>query len=549
MKAETPDRPASRILELTAYAVAALLVAAVPVAYIAFRFETAGPTLVTEAAWALAAAASLCSIGLAVVYAFPLRMVRRIEDDLRQRAETDVLTGLLNRGSLRRRISEVLSRAERARTNVAVMFVDLDDFKVVNDTSGHAAGDELLKEAASRLREIVRASDTVARLGGDEFALIFEDTTAESAGLVAAKLLRRIRQPYTVMGRRYDLSCCMGIAMYPGDDGDADQLLAFSNIAMRECKRRGKSDYAFYSQSMQVQLEERLRRQRLVREAWEAREFTLHYQPICDMSLGRLASAEVLIRWNSEDLGEVPASQFVQTLEDMGLIGEVGDWVLREACRQAKAWADAGLPPFVVSVNVSPRQFRSGEPLVESVRKALADAGLHPSRLQLELTEGAMMENRGEGLLTMNQLKALGVSIAVDDFGTGYSSLGYLKHFPVDALKIDRVFVSELSERAADANIVVAIVQLARGLNLSVIAEGVETEQQLALLRDYGCQGVQGYVLSPALPPARFERQILRNPTWMQDRTEKVDVPEPAADESREDRTVPVRSRRVGAAA
>jgi EAL domain-containing protein (putative c-di-GMP-specific phosphodiesterase class I) len=195
-------------------------------------------------------------------------------------------------------------------------------------------------------------------------------------------------------------------------------------------------------------------------------------------------------------------------------------------------------------VNVSPRQFRSGQPLVESVRMALEEAGLHPSRLQLELTEGAMMENRGESLLTMNQLKALGISIAVDDFGTGYSSLSYLKHFPVDALKIDRVFVSELSERAADANIVVAIVQLARGLNLSVIAEGVETEEQLSLLRDYDCQGVQGFVLSPALPPSRFEGHILRSPTWLQDRTERVDLPEPpVSDESREDRTIPVRQR------
>jgi predicted signal transduction protein with EAL and GGDEF domain len=291
----------------------------------------------------------------------------------------------------------------------------------------------------------------VARLGGDEFAFVFEDASPDAAGLVAAKLLRRIRQSYSIAGRRHDLSCCIGIAMYPGDQGDADQLVAYANIAMRECKRRAKSDFAFYSQSMQAQLEERLRRQRTVREAWEEKEFSLHYQPICDMRLGRLAAAEVLLRWKGNEAGEVQTSEIIQTLEDMGLIGEVGEWVLREACKQARAWSDSGLPPFVLSVNVSPRQFRAGEALVSAVRDALAGAGLHAGRLQIEITEGALMENRSESLLTMNQLKALGISIAVDDFGTGYSSLAYLKHFPVDALKIDRVFMSELSEEAADA--------------------------------------------------------------------------------------------------
>jgi diguanylate cyclase (GGDEF)-like protein len=553
--AEKAERPASRILELTAYAVSALLVAAVPVIYIALRFETAGPTLVTEAAWALAGAASICSVGLGIVYAFPLRMVRRIEDDLHHRAETDVLTGLLNRGSLRRRIAEARARADRAETSVAVMFLDLDDFKMVNDTMGHAAGDELLREVATRLRAILRAGDLVARLGGDEFAFVIEDTTNEGAGLVAAKLLRGIRQPYTLAGRRHDLSCCIGIAMHPGDAGDADQLLAYSNIAMRECKRRGKSDFAFYSQSMQVQLEERLRRQQLVRAAWEAREFSIHYQPIADMGQNRLAGAEALIRWTSEELGDVPAQNLIRTLEEMGLIGEVGDWVLREACLQARAWSDAGLPAFVMSVNVAPRQFRSGEALVSSVRTALAEATLHPGRLQIEITEGAMMETRGESLLTMNQLKALGISIAVDDFGTGYSSLSYLKHFPVDALKIDRVFVSELSPDAADANIVMAIMQLARGLGLSVIAEGVETEEQLALLQGYSCDAMQGYTLGRPMNAERFERHVLRNPAWLQERAHPQPEEQPVEaapapsldDDDRTDRTVPVRTVRIKA--
>jgi diguanylate cyclase (GGDEF)-like protein len=543
---ESPDRPASRILVLTAYAVAALLVAFVPVVYIAWRFETAGPTLVTEAAWALAAAAFVCACGLGVIHAVPLRMVRRVEDELHRRAETDVLTGLLNRASLRRRIAEARGRADRNGGTVAVMFLDLDDFKMVNDTMGHGAGDELLREVAARLREVVRVNDVVARLGGDEFALVVEDTGQEGAGLVAAKLLRSIRQPYTIAGRRHDLSCCIGIAMHPADAHDADQLLACSNIAMRECKRRGKSDYAFYSQGMQVQLEERLKRQRAVRAAWEARAFTLHYQPIADLGQERLASAEALIRWHDPELGAVPPQSFIRTLEEMGLIGEVGEWVLAEACRQARAWSEAGLPPFVMSVNVSPRQFRSGETLVAGVRTALEKARLHPGRLQVEITEGAMMESRGESLLTMNQLKALGISIAVDDFGTGYSSLAYLKHFPVDTLKIDKVFMSELSAEAVDSNIVVAIVQLARGLGLSVIGEGVETEKQLALLKGYSCDAAQGYALAGPLPPDRFEAEVLRNPRWLQERVVEPEPPAPQpVDEDRTERTIPVRDLRA----
>ena len=519
---------------------AAVALVAVPAFYLAFGAPGADP--LGEAGRIMAATAIACALALAVVHLVPLRMVRRIEDDLRFRAEHDVLTGLVNRASLRKRVAEASARATRAGTSVAVMFVDLDDFKMVNDTMGHAAGDLLLRDVATRLREAVRLGDVVARLGGDEFALVFENATPEGAAIVARNLVQRIRQPYSLDGRRHDLSCSIGIALHPADAGDADQLLAYGNIAMQECKRRGKSDFAFYSGNMQADLEERLRRQVLVREAWEERAFSLHYQPIVDLSLRRLAGAEALIRWRSDELGDVPPSEYVSTLEAIGLIGEVGEWVIREGCRQAKAWSDAGLPAFVLSVNVSPRQFRAGEALVASVRDALAAADLHPGRLQIEITEGAVMENRGESLLTMNQLKTLGVSIAIDDFGTGYSSLSYLKHFPVDALKIDRVFVSELSDEAADSNIVVAIVQLARGLNLSVTAEGVETEEQLALLQGYGCDTVQGYALSPALPPARFEKGVLRSPGWLLDRTQRMMVaaPEPEADDDREDRTVPV---------
>jgi diguanylate cyclase (GGDEF)-like protein len=536
---EATERPASRILAATVYTIAAALVLALPAAYLVVQ----GAQALGGAGLVLLATAGACALGILAVHLGPLRRVRAIEDELRFRAEHDVLTGLLNRAQLRKRVSEARARADRAGTSVGVMFLDLDDFKMVNDTMGHAAGDFLLREVAARLRETVRLGDTVARLGGDEFALVFENTAPDNVAAVAGNLLKRVRQPYSIEGQRHDLSCCIGIALYPADAGDADQLLAFGNIAMQECKRRGKSDFAFYSRSMQAHLEERVRMQALVRRAWEARAFKLHYQPIGNSSLGRLTGAEALIRWTDDELGDVPAHRFVATLEEIGLIGEVGEWVLGEACRQARAWSDAGHAPFVVSVNVSPRQFRSGEALVAAVRDALAESGLHASRLQVEITEGAMMEDRGESLLTMNQLKALGITIAVDDFGTGYSSLSYLKHFPVDALKIDRAFVSELTTEDADSNIVIAIVQLARGLDLSVIAEGVETDAQLELLQGYGCDLVQGYVLAPPLSPARFERGVLRNPSWMVDRTQRLAVPGPQeeADDDRADRTVPVR--------
>jgi diguanylate cyclase (GGDEF)-like protein len=507
------DRSASAILAATAHVIAALAVIAVPVAFLLVKHLDAGGAL--PAAVSVGIGTLLVVVGALVAFhAFPLRRVRHIEEELRYRAEHDVLTGLANRGSLPARLNEAIGRAQRLQGGVAVMFLDLDDFKMVNDTMGHAAGDALLREVASRLRETVRQGDTVARLGGDEFALVFEHVRPEVASSIATALLQRVRKPYSIDGRRHDLTCSIGIAMFPGDADEAAPLLGYANIAMQECKRRSKSDFAFYSSSMQATLADRGRRQMLARQAWEGRLFTLHYQPIVDMSSMQLTGAEALLRWHSPDLGAVPPQEFVPALEEMGLIAEVSDWVLREACMQARTWADAGHPAFSVSVNISPRHFRAGEALVASVRIALAESGLDASRLQLEITEGAMMESRSESLLTLNQLKAIGVGIAIDDFGTGYSSLSYLKHFPVDSLKIDKLFVSELSEEAAESNIVVAIVQLARGLGLAVIAEGVETEAQMALLQRYGCDTMQGYALGPPLPPTEFELDVLRHASW-----------------------------------
>jgi diguanylate cyclase (GGDEF)-like protein len=423
------------------------------------------------------------------------------------------------------------------------MFIDLDDFKAVNDTMGHAMGDALLRDMGTRLRECVRLGDTAARIGGDEFALVFENTDSDAAAAIAGNLLRKVREPYVVLGRPHDVSCSIGIALHPADPNtDGDQLLGFANMAMQQGKRRGKSDFTFYSSEMQFQREERVRLQARVREAWEQGAFTLNYQPIVNVALGRLTGAEALLRWNTREHGEVSPATFVPILEETGVVDAVGEWVMREACRQARSWIDAGLPPFVVSVNVSPRQFRAGEALVAMVQDALASAELHGSRLQIEVTEGAMMENRDDALLTMNQLKALGVAIAVDDFGTGYSSLAYLKHFPVDTLKIDRAFVKELSEETTDSNIVAAIVQLGRSLGLSVMAEGVETDGQLELLQRYGCDTIQGFVLAPPLSRARFERSVLRNPQWLADESLRVAAAPAVARDPDEDRTLPVRS-------
>ncbi len=538
------ERSASAILAGTAYVVAALVVVAVPAVFFLIAYLDQRANLHQTFLVALATAVA-GAISLALFHAFPLRRVREIEQELRFRAEHDILTGLANRGSLPGRLAEAIARARRATTGAAVMFLDLDDFKSVNDTMGHAAGDQLLREVAARLRESVRLGDTVARLGGDEFALVFDNMTPGAAATVAASLLARVRKPYTLAGQRHDLTCCIGIAMFPGDSSEPEPLLGYANTAMQDCKRHSKADFAFYSRAMQGELESRVRRHTLVRRAWERRQFTLHYQAICDIREGRLTGAEALMRCGGDELESMPTQEFVAALEEMGLIGEVGDWVIRQACLQACAWADTGLPNFVVSVNVSPRHFRGGEALVASVRAALAESGLEANRLQVEITESAMMEHRAEALLTINQLKALGVSIAVDDFGTGYSSLSYLKYFPVDALKIDRCFVSELSEEAAESNIVVAIVQLARGLKMDVIAEGVETAPQMALLQRYGCDKMQGYALGMPSPPDVFARDFLKSAEWLE-RTGERPIAKPRQltekeREDREDRTVPVR--------
>ena len=540
-----PSRQASRILAVAGYAAAAALIVLIPVLFFLVRLSARDADLAGGTVAVFAVTVIACMVTLAVAHLGPLRHVRLIEQDLYFRAEHDHLTGLLNREALRRRLAEARSRADRSGSPMAVMFLDLDDFKAVNDTMGHAMGDALLRDVGARIKECVRLGDTLARIGGDEFALIFENTDADAAGSIAANLLRKVREPYLVLGRPHDVSCSIGVSIHPADENsDADQLLAYANMAMQQGKRRGKSDFTFYSSEMQSQREERVRLQARVRQAWEQGAFTMHYQPIVNVGLGRMTSAEALLRWVSREHGDVSPALFVPILEETGLVDAVGAWVMREACRQARAWSDAGLPPFMVSVNVSPHQFRTGEALVAMVQEALASADLHASRLQVEITEGAMMENRDDALLTMNQLKALGVTIAVDDFGTGYSSLSYLKHFPVDTLKIDRAFVKELSEQTTDSNIVAAIVQLGRSLGLSVMAEGVETEEQLAVLQRYGCDTIQGYVMAPPLSTARFERGILRNPEWMNDASLRVPLPSARARDEDDDRTMPVRTQR-----
>ena len=505
---------ASRILAAAAYAGAALFMIVTPSVYFVLRYESARGTLqsaLVDTGMVALVSALVTGLALALFRSFPLAAIRHAEDELRFRAEHDPLTNLPNRGAFCRRLVEAMARADRRQSAVAVMFLDLDDFKVVNDTLGHAAGDSLLKDVADRIRGAVRAQDIAARLGGDEFALAFESVAlVEHGGRIAAGLLEAFKQPFTVNGRRHDLSCSIGISMYPADGRDADRLLGFANIAMHDCKRRGRGNFAFFSASMQALMEEKMQLHADLRLAWEQRDFVLHYQPIYETASTQLKGYEALIRWESPLRGSVPPGQFVGALEQMGLIETVGEWVLLEACRQAEEWGSNGDGAHVVSVNVSPRQFRRGEALLASVRRALADSGLAPGRLLVEVTEGMMMEHNEESLFTLGQLKAIGVGIAVDDFGTGYSSLSYLKHFPVDALKIDRSFVHELSEESADANIVLAVIKLARGLGLSVTAEGVETADQLALLRRYGCDLVQGFVLGAPMPPEAFARSVLK---------------------------------------
>jgi diguanylate cyclase (GGDEF)-like protein/PAS domain S-box-containing protein len=427
---------------------------------------------------------------------------KRMEDALQLQAQTDALTGLPNRTLAKDHFERATSFAKREHTKVALIFLDLDNFKSINDTLGHLVGDELLKAVAVRLKECVRDTDTLNRQGGDEFMIVLDGVPdLDAMSRVAEKILAYLAKPFHIGGNELVTSLSMGIAVYPEDGQDYDTLFKKADTAMYQAKGAGRNTYRFYSEQMNVDALENLRMRNGLRQALERTEFVLHYQPQIDLITGAVIGAEALIRWNHPELGMVPPMRFIPVAEESGIIVQIGDWVLLEACRQAVAWREAGLPEMVVAVNISAVQFRHHN-LENSVIQALVDSGLNPACLELELTESIMIHDAESVLASVQRLKALGVKLSIDDFGTGYSSLSYLKRFNVDKLKIDQSFVRDMADDPNDAAIVRAIIQMARSLNLKTIAEGVEDERTLSLLRLQHCDEAQGY---------HFSRPVLTN--------------------------------------
>src|SRR5450631_833707 len=436
------------------------------------------------------------------------RGLEAANQQLRHLATHDALTGLPNRVLLDDRLQQAIAHAERDSRTFAVLVCDLDRFKLINDSLGHRAGDELLQEVARRLSTVVRTADTVARFGGDEFVLIGTSVDdADDAASLAARVMDVLQAPVRIAAIDIHTSPSIGIAMYPDDGESIQALLAHADAAMYSAKQNGRGNFRRYAAGMQAGTEDRVQLESDLHNAVTNNEFELYYQPKVDARTGEVRSAEALIRWKHPTRGVVSPADFIPLAEECGLIGAIGAWVVREACRQTRAWQIDGVPSLRVSVNLSASQFRDSG-LVDSVRHALDDAGLEARYLEVEITESAVMSDPEQSTAVLEQLSAMGVLVSVDDFGTGYSSMSYLRRFPIDKLKIDRVFINELVSRPEDASIVRAIVSLAHSLNLKVVAEGVETPAQLDFLNAAGCDEYQGYHYSRPLPADQFERLI-----------------------------------------
>ncbi len=430
---------------------------------------------------------------------------KQAESRIHYLAYYDVLTDLPNRALMEDRLKLMLVQAHRAGRAVAVLFIDLDRFKVINDSLGHPIGDQLLQATAERLKQCIREGDTVARLGGDEFTVLLSDLPTEppataqgAAAVVAEKIQYTLSQPLTLEGREVLISPSIGVAFYPWDAHNAADLIKQADLAMYQAKGEGGNSYRFYTPQMNEAVQERLAMEGHLRKALEREEFTLHYQPQVDISSGRITGAEALLRWRHPLRGMVLPSTFIPLAEETGQIVPLGEWVLRQACMDYRSWQKALVDLPCIAVNVSPREFRQGG-FVERIEEILAETGMEPQRLELELTEGMLMHDTEVVLRTLKTLKELGIRLAIDDFGTGYSSLSYLKHFPIDVLKIDQSFVRNIPTDPNDAAIVTAIIFMAQRLGLEVIAEGVEIEAQLEFLRAHACQEYQGYWFSPPL--------------------------------------------------
>jgi diguanylate cyclase (GGDEF)-like protein/PAS domain S-box-containing protein len=439
----------------------------------------------------------LKSLGAQIGQSFQRKLA---EDQLRFVATHDSLTDLPNRSMFNERLRHALHQSTRYNRGIAVMFIDIDRFKLVNDSLGHSAGDRLLQDCAGRLIECLRESDTVARLGGDEFVVMVENFTApKDAIAVAQKILTGLARPFFVDGQEFLMSASIGISTFPDDGKDAETLLKNADIAMYRAKDLGRNNYQFYSAQMNKHTFERLAMESSLRRAIERNEFLLHYQPKLDLRNGAISGVEALIRWQHPDWGMVSPAQFIPLAEETGLIVQIGEWVLKTACEQNKRWRDQGIPPMRVAVNLSARQFAQ-KTLLSDIAKTIAQSGLTPDCLELEITESLVMTNPEHATEILHKLKAMGISLSIDDFGTGYSSLAYLKRFPIDCVKIDRSFIKDIPAEADDMAITRGVIALGHSLRLKVVAEGVETVEQQDFLRSNGCDEMQGFLFSKPLP-------------------------------------------------
>jgi diguanylate cyclase (GGDEF)-like protein len=430
----------------------------------------------------------------------------RAESEIQQLINYDTLTGLPNRSLLHDRLKLAIAQASRERQLVGVLFLDLDRFKGINETLGHRVGDKLLKTVAKRLSACVRESDTLARLGGDEFvAILVGVSTAEGITTVAKKILALISEPVYIDDQEIYTSGSIGIAVYPMDGDDSHTLLKHADLAMYQAKELDRNNFQFFSREMNIKVLERMMLENSMRKALEREEFFLVYQPQVDARSGRITGMEALLRWQHPDLGLLAPDKFIYLAEETGFIVPIGDWVLRTACRQNKAWQQQGLPAVRVAVNLSAKQFGQYH-LDEMIASTLLETGLEPEWLELEITESAIMKNAEQNAGILRTLKDMGVSLAIDDFGTGYSSLSYLKHFPISRLKIDRSFVRDITTNPDDAAIAEIIIAMAQTLKLSVIAEGVETRAQMELLSFNNCIEMQGYLFSRPVPAEQFAK-------------------------------------------
>jgi len=438
---------------------------------------------------------------------------KRAEDQIRFLAHHDALTSLPNRSLLKDRLTQAILQTQRHNPCVSVIFIDLDNFKTINDSLGHTAGDELLKIVAGRMVACVRSTDTVVRLGGDEFVILLVDLPA-NPGEISAYLDRisaAIAEPILLEGGSLYVTCSMGVATYPNDGLDPDTLLMNADTAMYKAKDAGRDSVQFYTAEMNVRVREKLALQQEMRDGLARSEFTLLFQPQVDLRTDRIFAVEALVRWRHPALGLLSPLKFIPLAEETGLIVPLGDWILHEACRRNKAWQDAGLPPLRISVNVSARQFKE-KTLIDRVNNALRESGMAANHLELEITEGLIMQDVDQAIATMKELQHLGVQLAIDDFGTGYSSLNALKNFPVARLKIDKSFIKNLASDDRDKAVAAAVISLGQKLNLRVIAEGVETAEQLAILRENNCDEIQGYYFSKPVSFAAIA-DLLADPT------------------------------------